>query len=185
MKKSTAVVASIVLLIVALSGGVAHAQEPTVWLWSGVDGSTFDDVKTTDVIGFIDGWGASTPGLVKMYLKANHTSLVLKNADTGEVLLSVTDEQIAQNYLGLSFGTPEEVWGAGMVCPMPYQWYIVWQYGYGSLPAGRYTLVETWTLDHPVNDALHTCTVDGEPASPPPSLYSAGTVIFTSYIVVS
>jgi hypothetical protein len=185
MKKSmVAVVATIVLLIVALGGSAAHAQEPTVWIWAATDGK-IHNVTTQDVIGFKDGWGASTPGLLKMFLKASHTSLVLKNADTGEVILSVTDDQIAEKYLGVAHGTPDELWGEGVACPMPYQWWDIWEYGYGRLPVGNYTLVETWTLDHPVNDATHPCTDNGGPFSSTPALYPAGTVIATVHIVVS
>jgi hypothetical protein len=68
---------------------------------------------------------------------------------------------------------------------MPKLYYNVWHYVPGSLPAGHYTLVETWTLDHPVNDAMHTCTIDGKPAAPPPSLYWPGVIISTVHIVVS
>jgi hypothetical protein len=183
MKKSMAVVASIVLLIVALSGSVAHAQEPTVWIWAADDGATYN-VTTADVLGFNDGWAAAAPGLLKMYLKANHTSLVLTRDDTGEAVFSLTDAQIAGMYAGIGYGPPDEVMWEGWACPMHNLYYNVWHYVPGSLPAGSYTLVETSTLDHPVNDAMHTCTIDGDPI-PPPSLYWPGTTISALSIVVS
>jgi len=184
MKKSMAVVASIVLLIVALSGGVAHAQEPTKWIYAACDGCTYN-VTTAHVLGFNDGWSAATPGLLKMYLKANHTWLVLTDDDTGEVVFSLSDAQIAGMYGAVRYGPPDEVMWPGWACPMPKLYYNVWHYVPGSLPAGHYTLVETWTLDHPVNDAMHTCTIDGKPAAPPPSLYWPGVIISTVHIVVS
>jgi hypothetical protein len=189
MKKSM-VVASIVLLIVALSGGVAHAQDPTVWIWAGCDECT-RNVTTTDVIGFNDGWAAATPGLLKLYLKENHTSLVLTRDDTGEVVFSLSDAQVAGMYSGVGYGPPDEVmWWPGLACPMPHLYYNDWNYVTGSLPVGSYTLVETSTLDHPVNDAFHTCTApdeDGNMAriTSPPSLYWPGAIISTVHIVVS
>lgn len=189
MKKSMAVVASIVLLIVALGGSAAHAQEPTVWIWAACDGCTYE-VTTADVIVFNDGWAAGTPGLLKEYLKASHTSLVLTNDETHEGF-SLSDTQIAGLYGAIGHGPPDEVmWWPGLACPMPNLYYNDWQYVVGSLPAGHYTLVETWTLGHPVNDVFHTCTAPDEdgnivPITPPPSLYWPGTTIATVHIVVS
>jgi hypothetical protein len=190
MKRSMVVVASIVLLIVALSGGVAHAQEPTVWIWAEDDGATYD-VTTADGLGFFDGWVAGSPGLVKMFLKANHTWLVLTEDDTGEVMFSLSDAQIAGMYAGIRHGPPDEVmlW-PGLACPMPNLYYNNWHYVAGTLPAGSYTLVTTWTLDHPVNDVFHTCTAPDEegnivPVTPPPSLYWPGVTISRVHIVVS
>ena len=185
MRKSMAVVASIVLLIVALSGGVAHAQDvPTRWIYAACDDCTIN-VTTADVLGFNDGWMASTPGLLKMYLKASHTWLVLTDDATGKAVFSLSDAQIAGMYTGVGYGPPDEVMWPGWACPMPNLYYNVWNYVAGNLKAGSYTLVETWTLDHPVNDASHTCTIDGEPAASPPSLYGPWTIISTVHIVVS
>lgn len=69
---------------------------------------------------------------------------------------------------------------------MPYIALALWQYDYGMLEEGTYTLVTEWDQRHPVNDGYHVCTdlVTGEPASPTPSLYPAGSGTWTVTIYV-
>jgi hypothetical protein len=95
----------------------------------------------------------------------------------------------------LSAAEADAVWGPiqqtdpavwAIKCPMPKHWLAPWELPGITLAPGTYTLVTRWTRSKPVTDGWHVCvdTVTGEPLSPPPSFYPAGSGVWKVTIVV-
>ena len=174
-----------VLILVVLAGvmsGAASAQNGSdVPVWVYEDGAEICAGPEDNII-FLDGWLATTRGLVNMFLGAYTMSFTLYDEDNVDIF-SLSEEE-SDDYWGPIMSMVPEDWG--LSCPMPYIAGVLWEYDYGALEEGTYTLITEWDFRHPVNDGYHACTdpETGEPVSPTPSLYPAesGTATITIYV---
>jgi hypothetical protein len=114
-------------------------------------------------------WGAKTKGLVQMFVKADVRSFVLTDA-SGKVVWKLDPDQAAAVWSDPVTVTQSD-WG--FECVRDVGWFARWWYPLGALEPGTYTLTRNETYLHPVNDGMHTCSIEGE-RIPPPSLYPAG-----------
>jgi hypothetical protein len=127
------------------------------------------------------GWGAKTKGQLNEFLTADIRSFTLTNGAGIEV--ASLDATQAATYWRSPITLPASI--IGLECVREDTWAMPWRYPLGVLDDGIYMLTWNEALTHPVNDGMHTCSIDGE-RIPPPSLYPAGplpTVVMT--IVVS
>lgn len=167
------------LLALSVAAPAASAQEPTYVYWC--FGDSMVTVGHTDDIALRCPWGAKTEGQVRMFLNGDVISFELRDGNGNAVW--TLDPEDAATYWSDPFKVkasdvgfeckPDVTWASRLTIPLP------------TLPADTYTLIVNETYLHPVNDGIHTCSIDGE-RIPPPSLYPAGplpTVVMT--IVVS
>ena len=167
------------LLSLSVAVPAASAQEPTYVYWC--FGDTTVTVSQTDDIILRCPWGAKTEGLLRMYLNSDVISFELKDG-TGNVVWAL-DAEDAATYWSDPFKVKAS--DVGFECKPDVSWASRLTVPLGTLAVGTYTLTVNETYLHPVNDGIHTCSIDGE-RIPPPSLYPAGplpTVVMT--IVVS
>jgi hypothetical protein len=167
------------LLALSVAAPAASAQEPTYVYWCFGDESV--TVSQNDYIVLRCPWGAKTAGLVRMFLNGDVISFEL-NDGTGNVVWTLDPEEAATYWT-----EPVKVKASdfGFECKPDVEWLSRLLVPLGTLAAGTYTLTVNETYTHPVNDGMHTCSIEGE-RIPPPSLYPAGplpTVVMT--IVVS
>jgi hypothetical protein len=127
------------------------------------------------------GWGATTKGLLQMFIKADATNFVLTDA-SGNVVWSLGQKESAA-YWGKPYSLADS--DQGVDCKEDTFWAADWQYTLPGLSAGTYTLTTTDAYRHPINDGYHTCSFDGEPISPTPSLYRTGVTTSVVTIVVA
>ena len=170
----------LVAMLLGLSIAVpASAQEPTYVYWC--FGDTTVTVNQTDEIVLRCPWGAKTEGQMRMFLNSDVISFELTDG-IGNVVWTLDAEDAATYWSDPVKGKASDF---GFVCMPDVSWVSRLTVPLGTLAAGTYTLTVDETYLHPVNDGIHTCSIDGE-RIPPPSLYPAGplpTVVMT--IVVS
>jgi hypothetical protein len=116
------------------------------------------------------GWGATTKGLMQMYINADLKSHTLTDA-SGHVVWSIGPEEGAAYWDTPTKGSASD---AGLDCKGGSLWGATWRYIVPGLPAGTYTLTTDEVFKFPVNDGFHTCSYEGEPVSGTPSLYREG-----------
>jgi hypothetical protein len=156
----------------------ASAQEEPVNVAPYRDGAVYEATTDQEVHIFWV-WLALNPGLVHVYLDASHESYMLEGPSTS---LSISDKTAEQYWSPVLEAPPELL---GWECPRPLAAGSIFDYNLGYLAPGEYTLTYVRTLDYPVNDGLHICTIDGQPLADPPSLLDAGTNVSTLTITVS
>lgn len=167
------------LLALTVAAPAASAQEPAYVYWCFGDETV--TVSQTDEIVLRCPWGAKTAGLVRMFLNGEVISFELKDGN-GDVYWTLGAEDAAKLWTDPVRGKASDF---GFECRPDVSWVSRLVIPLGTLPADTYTLTVNETYLHPVNDGIHTCSIDGEQI-PPPSLYPAGplpTVVMT--IVVS
>jgi hypothetical protein len=167
------------LLALSVAAPAASAQEPTYVYWCFGDETV--TVRQTDDITLRCPWGAKTEGQMRMFLNSDVISFELKDG-TGNVVWALDAEDAATYWSDPIKGKASDF---GFECKPDVSWLSRLTVPLGTLAAGTYTLTVNETYLHPVNDGIHTCTIDGE-RIPPPSLYPAGplpTVVMT--IIVS
>jgi hypothetical protein len=167
------------LLALSVAVPAASAQSPTYVYWC--FGDTTATVNHLDDIVLRCPWGAKTYGQMQMFLNSDVISFELKDG-TGNVVWAL-DAEDAATYWSDPFKVKAS--DVGFECKPDVSWASRLTVPLGTLAAGTYTLTVNETYLHPVNDGIHTCSMDGE-RFPPPSLYPAGplpTVVMT--VVVS
>lgn len=142
-----------------------------------LDGAVYE-IQTDQEAHILLGWIALNRGLIQDYLIASHESYTL--VGNGETVV-ISEAETEQAYGPIIEAPPELV---GFECPRPLVAGTILDYNLGHLEPGTYTLTRVATLDHPVNDGIHVCTIDGQPAANPPSLL-AGTTFSTVTINVA
>lgn len=175
------IITLLIAMLLALAAAVpaASAQSPTYVYWCFGDNTV--TVSQTDDIILRCPWGAKTAGLVRMFLNGDVISFELKDGN-GNVVWTLDAEDAATYW-----SDPVKVKASdfGFECRPDVQWLSRLLVPLGTLAAGTYRLTVNETYLHPVNDGMHTCSIEGQ-RIPPPSLYPAGplpTVVVT--IVVS
>lgn len=168
----------ILLLLVAVMVPGASAEEEPAQIAPYRDGAVYD-VSTEQEVHIFWVWLALNPGLVNDYLDASHESYTLQGPGTS---LAISDAEAAPHWSPILQAPPEMV---GWECPRPLAAGSIFDYNLGYLSPGEYTLTFIRTLDRPVNDGLHVCTIGGEPLADAPSLFPAGTTVSTLTINVT
>lgn len=159
------------LLGMMAAAPIASAQEPEfpAFVPYCFNGATFDAEAGQDLFLYCD-WAATTKGLVQMFTKADLKSHTLTDA-SGHVVWSINPKQGASFWSSpIRFLASD----AGLECKQRDLWRSRWSYTVPALPVGTYTLTTNEAYSHPVNDGYHTCSFEGQPISPTPSLYPAG-----------
>jgi hypothetical protein len=168
-------VALLLALSVAVPAASAQDQDPTYVYWC--FGDTSATVSRDDDIVLRCPWGAKTAGQLQMFLNHDVISFELKDGN-GNVFWTLDAEDAATYWT-----EPVKLKASdfGFECKPDVQWLTRLLVPLGTLAAGTYTLTVNETYTNPVNDGIHTCSIEGE-RIPPPSLYPAGplpTVVMT------
>ena len=168
------------LLGLMAAAPVASAQGEPAFVPYCIDGSEWQAEPGQDLL-VVCGWGATTRGLLQMFI-ANDTKSHVLTDSAGHVVWSLSPSQGAPYWGPLIKGPASD---QGIECKGGTFWTSDWEYTVPGLPAGTYTLTTTEVYKHPVNDGYHTCSFEGQPISPTPSKYPAGTVLSVETIVVA
>lgn len=179
MKTRKHVLLLILLLLLAtltLTPSLSAHGEP-VNILPYLDGAVYE-IQTDQEAHIFLAWIALNRGLIQDYLIASHESYTL--VGNGETIV-ISEAETEQVY-GPIIEAPPDI--LGFECPRPAIVGAIFDYNLGHLEPGTYTLTRVVTLDHPVNDGLHVCTVEGQPVADTPSLF-AGTTVSTVTINVA
>lgn len=171
-------VAIILLTAVLFQAALADEAEPLP-VFAFADGATFTADDSDQPVLLFWGWFTRTRGQIKVFHKHAYQTFVLTGPNGTVFDLSA---QESQAYWGVPFKLSPDFFGE--VCPNGLLWGNRWQLDLGILPPGAYTLQSRMVFEKPVNDGAHTCTFDGQPVSPSPSLYRPGEELATVTIIV-
>jgi len=180
LRRTFASLLSGTLLLGLLAAPTASAADDPVFVPYCFPGAEFQAEPGQDLL-VVCGWGATTRGLLQMFIKADLKTHTLTDA-SGNVVWSIGPKAGLAYWSSPLKGPASD---QGIDCKSGNFWVADWEYTVPGLPAGTYTLTTTEVFRHPINDGYHTCTFDGEPLADTPSLYPAGTTTTVVTIVVA
>lgn len=180
LRRTFASLLSGALLLGLVAAPTASAADDPIFVPYCLDGTEVQVEPDQDFV-VVCGWGATTRGLLQMFIKADVKTHTLTDA-AGNVVWSIGPKE-GMAYWSRPLKGPAS--DQGIECKGKVFWVADWEYPLSGLPAGTYTLTTTEVYRHPINDGYHTCTFEGEPLSSPPSLYPAGEITSVVTIVVA
>jgi hypothetical protein len=145
MKKIIVALIVLGLLLVPMYVVQAQTNSEAVYINLNIAPDTVD-VKADNYIVLRHGWGACTPGFIKMYLSAVDTELRING-----VLVSAADGH--DQYWGPINKAPDAYWVPYCIAGNQNTSSVIdWQYPLGYLTPGEYEVSFYYWLDHPVID---------------------------------
>lgn len=170
------IIVALASMLVAVAGVRAQGEQANIAPI--FDGAEYD-VTTDQEVHIYWVWLALNCGLVNVYLNASHDRYTL-NGPSGT--LSISELEAEQIWSPIIEAPPAVV---GWDCPRPLAAGSIFDHNLGHLEPGQYTLTLETTLDYPVSDGLHVCTIEGQPLADTPSLFAPGTTTSTVTINVA
>jgi hypothetical protein len=187
LKRRTSLALLLVLTTLALGASAAFAQDPL----DPEEVFPFPNEWQDDPVVIAQGqpitvfwyWAATTRGQIRMYLNHYSVSLALVPAGATIPVWQVLPQEAALHWGPVETTPipPGEPWD----CSKPTGSSVRWAYTISQeLEPGAYSLVLTERFNQPVNDGWHTCTWEGLPGAPTPSLYRGSSTYVTAIEIV-